>query len=254
MAKDQPRKHFYHELLHPHVGFHTYDWERKRWYFRHDVGHLPSVTSVLGEHADKTWLEEWRTAVGEAEAERVSGRAKSRGNALHDACQRYVSNEDVDVDELMPANVSAFLAVRKVLNEHVDVVYGIEYLVYSKILETAGRTDLIATWDGDPAVIDFKTASRRKTEDDVHGYFLQATTYSMMIEELAQIEIPLIVIILAVDFEDEPQVFVKRKAAYVDEVKRVFSIPRSYKPCTDHTSGSSPSASSSDSGTSSSSE
>mgnify|MGYP003340071493 CR=1 FL=1 len=87
----------------------------------------------------------------------------------------------------------------------------------------AGRTDCVATWNGIPSIIDFKTSRKLKEEQWIHSYFLQATAYAIMFEERTQLHIPQFVILIAVDNE-QPQVFRKNTAEYVDEVKRLFCL------------------------------
>jgi hypothetical protein len=70
-------------------------------------------------------------------------------------------------------------------------------------------------------ILDFKTSSRLKTEDEIENYFLQTTTYAMAIKELKGIEVPKIVILIAVE-DNEPQFFIKNTSDYVEKVKQVF--------------------------------
>jgi genome maintenance exonuclease 1 len=99
---------------------------------------------------------------------------------------------------------------------------GIEYPLYSKRLKTAGRTDLIAEWDGSLAIIDFKTSRKPKKQEWVKNYFLQATCYSLMLQERTGIVCPDIVILISVD-DHEPQVFHKKRKDYLEEVVRIFT-------------------------------
>jgi hypothetical protein len=71
-------------------------------------------------------------------------------------------------------------------------------------------------------VIDFKTSKRRKEEEDIQSYFLQATVYSMMAEELTEHKFPQIVVAIAVD-HDDAQIFVKNRDDYVDRALEVFA-------------------------------
>jgi len=106
-------------------------------------------------------------------------------------------------------------------NKYVDNVYGTELALYSKVLGVAGRTDLVAEYDGIPSIIDYKTSRKIKKEKWVQNYFLQSTIYSMMFEYHYKIKIPQIVILMAVDHES-PQIFVKQRNQYVNEVIKTF--------------------------------
>jgi genome maintenance exonuclease 1 len=107
-------------------------------------------------------------------------------------------------------------------DKHVDNILGIELPLYSTVLKTAGRCDLIAEFDGVPSIIDFKTSRRLKKEEWIESYFLQTTVYSMMFEYMYKIEIPQIAILIAVDHE-EPQLFVKDRGEYVNRVIEIFT-------------------------------
>ena len=121
----------------------------------------------------------------------------------------------------MPVNVFTFSEIRPLLDLHVGVVYGIEVPLYSHTLRCAGRTDCVAEWDGIPTIIDFKTSKRPKTEEWIQGYFLQATTYAIMMEELTGIAVPKYAIVVAVD-GSEPQVFTGEIAKFKDRVLDIF--------------------------------
>ena len=196
--------------------------ENARWYVHPDGGGYKSVTSVIGAALSHEWLDEWRGRVGDEEADRVSGRAKTAGTAVHDLCERYVLDSSVSLDGDMPTNVASFRSIKRALDRHLDLVYGTEVLLRSDTLMTAGRTDLLGKWDGVDSVIDFKTSSRMKRADDILGYFLQETAYSIMAGETFTIEFPQIVTVIAVQFEEEPQVFVRRALDYEERVREIF--------------------------------
>lgn len=184
---------------------------------------LRSVTTVLGDKLDKTWLIEWKRRVGEREAARISKAAMARGTALHGICERYVANEEDYLQGAMQRDKLMFHSIKTVLDEHVDDVLGIEVPLYSLALKTAGRTDLVAKYDGVYSVIDYKTSKRVKTESQILSYFLQSTVYSMMFERIYKVPIYQIVIIIAVDNEPKAQVFTKARGLYIRKVLDLFA-------------------------------
>lgn len=184
---------------------------------------LKSVTTVLGEHGDKSGLEKWRTRVGDEQADRISHQATRRGTSLHSICERYLLNEETYPPNTMPAVVSLFKGIKPLLNRYISTIYAIEAPMFSDYLGTAGRTDCIALWNGDPAIIDFKTAGKLKKEEYIHSYFLQATTYSLMLEEMVGMVARKLVIIIAVEHENVPQLFVKNRDEYIEEVLSIFT-------------------------------
>ena len=192
-----------------------------RRYYTTPGGVFPSVTTVLGEKMDKTAIEEWKQRVGKEEAERVSRQATVRGSAVHKLCEDYLMNQPIDPRRVMPFNMMTFKTIKPVLDQNVDVVYGIEAPLYSKRLNTAGTTDLLARFNSINSVIDFKTSKKQKKEEWIEGYFIQAACYSMMAEELTGLEFPQIVIIISND-EYEVQTFVKKRDDYRDRVLEIF--------------------------------
>lgn len=193
----------------------------KRFYLLPDGSKVPSVTTVLSSQG-KDHIEAWRNRVGHAEADKITTQAKNRGTAIHTLAERYLMNMDDYAEGAMPINVFDFQSIKKILDENVDNIYGIEYPLYSYRLRTAGRTDLIAEWQGRPAIIDFKTSRKPKRPEWIENYFLQATCYSMMTYERINISCPDIVIIIAVDHED-PQIFCEKRSKYLDKTLNLFT-------------------------------
>jgi genome maintenance exonuclease 1 len=186
------------------------------------VTKLKSVTTLLGEKLDKTALLEWRAKVGEEEANRISTQAARRGTAIHNIAERYLLNESNYAKGEMPVNVESFLPIKSALDNHVDNIRGVELALYSKALGCAGRTDLVAEFDGKLSIIDFKTSRKEKKEDWIESYFLQSTIYSMMFQRLYGMEVTQVAIIITVDHEKKPQVFVKDRGLYVNRVIEVL--------------------------------
>jgi hypothetical protein len=191
-------------------------------YYKTPVGNLPSVTTVLGQKLRNQGIEEWKARVGEEEARKVSTQAATRGTAVHDLCEKYLRNDPNYKRGAMPFNLITFSGIKKHLDMCVGSVYAMEAALWSKRLGTAGRTDLLAGWLGVNSVVDFKTSKRKKDEEDIESYFVQATCYSMMAEELTTLKFPQIMVIIAIDHEDTPQVFVKSRDQYVDQVLQIF--------------------------------
>lgn len=182
-----------------------------------------SVTTVLSEKLDKTALYEWRKRVGEDEATKISVQAARRGTSIHAIAERYVLNEEDFYKKEMPSNVDMFNQIKPVVDEFIDNIYGVELPLFSKTLKAAGKSDLIAEYDGIPSIIDFKTSRKLKKIEWIENYLLQATAYSLMFESLYKIKIPQIVIIIAVDHEKDPQLFKLDRSNYVNRVLEIFN-------------------------------
>ena len=179
----------------------------------------PSVTTVTGLHNAKG-ITEWRRRVGEEEANKISSYATSFGTAIHKIIEDYINNKESFLDFAKPQEKWVFNAAQNYLDK-IDGVYCQEGCLYSDVLQLAGRTDCIAEYEGIPSVIDFKTARKAKEEAWIKSYFLQATAYSLMFEELTGISVPQIVIIL-MTYSGEVTVFKKQRKDYYEDLKEVI--------------------------------
>jgi hypothetical protein len=146
--------------------------------------------------------------------------------------ENYLMNvEDASGAGIMPFNYVLFKTLKHSLDHNVGLIYGLEYPLYSAKLKTAGRADLIAEWGdnrdqaGDPvALIDFKTSKRPKKAEDITAYFVQATVYALMFEEMWNFpEIEDVVILIAVDHEPL-QTFRRPKKEFLPIVEALFPM------------------------------
>lgn len=216
------RKHFEFDLIEfDHLN--RIDGETARLYETPTGERYPSVTTVLGKMSDKTSLNEWRKRVGDEEANKVSARASSRGTFIHTMCEKYVLGEEVDTS--MPHNMMIFRQIKGILDEKVDMIRATECTLYSHHLKIAGTCDLVADYDDRLSIIDYKTSTKRKRKDWIEGYFLQASLYAYMLWEMKGIAVKDIVIIIGVDDELEPQVFIERPSNYIE---KAADLVRSY--------------------------
>lgn len=214
-------KLFKHDFVTPHKLTQKVI-DGKRHYVTEEGLKFKSVTTVLSEKLDKTALFEWRKRVGNEEANKISTQAARRGTAFHGIAERYLLNEEKIFKNEMPINIESFKLIQPILDKNIDNIKGIELPLFSKILKTAGKTDLVADYNGTLSVIDFKTSRKIKKEEWIESYFLQATVYSMMYEYLYKTSVPQIVILISVDHE-EPQIFVKDRKDYVNRVIEIFT-------------------------------
>ncbi len=166
----------------------------------------PSITSVLGAVEDKTWLESWRNALGPAKADAESKRCADRGTAIHLLTEKYLKNEEPDLDSASTLNAGLFRQIRPHLNK-INNIYALEKAVYNKQLRIAGRCDCVAEYDGVLSVIDFKTSNQYKYRDMIEGYFLQATFYALAFNEMFEECVEDVVIIIAIEKGIVPLVF-----------------------------------------------
>ena len=174
--------------------------EHGRRYTTPEGNVYPSITTVLSILSEAS-IKKWRQRVGEEEANRISTRASIRGEKVHLACEDYVNN--VPWDEIKAKNtpdiIASLLQIRPVLDERVGMVYCQEVPLYSDHLRVAGRVDMVAEFDGQLSIIDFKTSKRAKKLDYIESYFCQESAYAIMWEEQTKIPIKQLVTIIACD-------------------------------------------------------
>ena len=194
--------------------------ESGRKYFTPTGNAWPSVTTVLSAYNKKAIME-WRKRVGEEEANRISGKASRRGTKMHSLCEDYILGKlnGIHLQKLMPFDKMMFSQLRPFLDTHVDNIYCLEQALYSDKLKLAGRVDLIAEWDGELAVIDFKSSTKEKKEEYIANYFMQCSAYAEMFEEITNREINKIVVAIATE-EQNAQIFVKDKSNYLQQLNQ----------------------------------
>jgi len=181
----------------------------------------PSVTTIIGKYFDKSYLSVWKEKIGEREAGLITGSSATKGKNIHKMAEKYLLGEDYKKGQIS-LNLYEFNKLIPVLNQHITKVLGIEIPLYSHELKTAGTTDLVCEWDQERSIVDFKTARSAKSKEDILNYFAQATAYAMMFEECYGLTVKQIVIILLVEHEDRPVVFVEQSENYMDLVKGIF--------------------------------
>lgn len=179
-------------------------------------GEFVSVTTFLGAvfNDDPDWFEKWAKKLGGRDkAEAESKRCADRGTGVHLALEHLLKN-DAKPDEAGDYQFM-YRQIERVLSIHVDDIHALELPMWSKLLGLAGRVDCIAKYKGELSIIDFKTATKEKLAQYILSYFLQATCYSLMLEEMYGLKAEKLVIIIAVEKSDQAQVFVRDRRDYL---------------------------------------
>ena len=170
--------------------------------------YYPSVTSITS-FKNAAFFKDWRKKIGEDEANRITARATQRGTAFHSIAEDYINGE-LDLDKYLdnnPLSVRMFQSAKDTLNR-INNIHCLESFLYSHYLGLAGRVDCIAEFDGELAVIDFKTSTKEKKEEHIENYFVQETAYAAMFLERTGIEVKKIVTLIATE-EGSIQIFQK---------------------------------------------
>jgi ATP-dependent exoDNAse (exonuclease V) beta subunit len=219
-------KNFIHLATRPELSFGIqHQTKNGKRFYETPAGELyPSITSILGEFS-KASIQAWRKRVGAEEANKVSGKASRRGTRLHSVCESYIQNNEGFLQGELPHITELFKTIEPFL-ERIDNVHGVELGLYSDHFGVAGRTDLIAEFDGKLSVIDYKTSNRTKKKEWCESYFAQCAFYAVAYEELTKIPVPQVVVIIAVDNE-QPQLFVEKRDDWIDkiwEAKKLYEL------------------------------
>ena len=138
-----------------------------------DLIRLVSITSVTS-HFNKEIFVKWRKKVGEEEANRITKAATSRGTDMHTLVEHHLKNEDLP--KVQPISDFLFKISKSTLN-NINNIHALESSLYSKELGIAGTVDCIAEYNGELAIIDFKTSAKPKPEDWIEHYFVQCMAY-----------------------------------------------------------------------------
>lgn len=177
-----------------------------------------TVLSVLSRDS----IQKWRQRVGEAEANKISHRASTRGTAVHDIVEKYLDNE-VDLTKYTFDVIQSWKNLQPILDERLSVIYEQECPLYSKYLGVAGRVDCVGVFDGVPSIIDFKTSRKLKKREWVTNYFQQEAAYAIMWEERTGMPITNLVTIMDVDNE-QPVVFKEHRDEWAPKLLETIEL------------------------------
>ena len=155
---------------------------------------LVSITSVTS-HFNKEIFVKWRKRVGEEEANRITKKATSRGTDMHTLVENYLLNIP-ELPKVQPISDFLFKISRSTL-DNINNIHALESSLYSKELGIAGTVDCIAEYEGELAIIDFKTSAKPKPEDWIEHYFVQCMAYGCMLYEMTGNMVKKLVIIMA---------------------------------------------------------
>ena len=174
---------------------------------------VPSITSVTSFYNRQIFID-WRKRIGIEEANKITKRATTRGTDFHEAAQAYLENRDLVWEDYLPATKFMFHHAAPYLDK-INNIHAIERTLYSEYLGLAGRVDCIAEYEGELAVIDFKTSTKIKPEKWMENYFVQEMFYAAAYYELTEIPVTKLITIMVTPGGDV-EVFDKRnKGDYI---------------------------------------
>jgi len=169
-----------------------------RRYVGKDEKPVPSVTTILGDTGDKTALIAWRKRVGEAEATRISTESAGLGTKVHNALEKFILQEDYEIKGNNHISIMAKNMVTEMIDKglsKVDEIYGVEVGLIAEGLY-AGTADGVGMWEGEEAIIDFKTAKKIKKREWIEDYFMQGCAYALAHNEMFGTDIKKVAILM----------------------------------------------------------
>ena len=174
---------------------------------------VPSITTVTSFYNREIFVK-WRKRIGLEEANRITKRATARGTDFHQVCQDYLENKELNWDDYQPLSKFMFFHTKPYLDK-INNIHAIERTLYSEYLGLAGRVDAIGEYEGELAVIDFKTSEKIKPEEWLENYFVQEMFYGSAYYELTEIPIVKLITIMVTPGGDV-KIFDKRnKGDYI---------------------------------------
>jgi len=153
--------------------------------FRHytcpDGTNVPSVTTILSQTKDTSGLDEWKSRVGEAEADRIKNEASTLGTGIHNNLELHIMGKPM-VGQYMTRALAGVI-VKHGLSK-IGEIWGSEVSLFSQGLY-AGTTDLVVLMkDGTPAIVDFKNSLSFKNTEWIDDYRAQLGAYSLAHNEM----------------------------------------------------------------------
>jgi genome maintenance exonuclease 1 len=151
----------------------------KRLYETPDGNAVASVTTILDATKDKTHLIAWKKRVGEQKAQEIVTEAAGVGTRMHKYLEDYIDTGEWPQPGSNPYAQQAHNMAQVIKDNVMDdvEVWGSEVNLYMPNMY-AGTTDLVGTYKGQPAIMDFKQTNKPKKVEWVVDYFLQLTAYA----------------------------------------------------------------------------
>ena len=165
----------------------TQNVDGQRFYQAPSGKWLPSVTTVVGKQS-VDGIRKWEKRIGLLKAEKIRRASAWRGTQYHTIVECYLKNEPEKIEKSEGLPSFLFGASREVL-DRIDNIHLLEAPLYSTDLGIAGRVDCIAEFDGELAIIDFKTTKNLKKVEHLKKFFVQEAAYAYMYYELTGIEV-----------------------------------------------------------------
>lgn len=150
----------------------------------------PSVTTILQAtmpKAEQKRLEQWRQKKQAFVGADIDSRsdAAARGTKIHELIAAQLQGKHLEC----PQELLEFWNPIRHMIPAIGALIAIESAVYHPHLSYAGTLDLIASWQGQLTIFDWKTSHRIKRLEWMGDAALQVTAYKAAFECLLEIEV-----------------------------------------------------------------
>ncbi|MGY5149273.1 MAG: PD-(D/E)XK nuclease family protein [Candidatus Nitrosopumilus sp. bin_68KS] len=192
------------------------DREDGHWYKTKFDKIYPSISTILSATSSddkQNSLKAWRE--NEPAHEYITAQAQDIGTQSHKIIENYLSNVlSLEEFDLLP--IAHFNNLKPYL-ENISNVISIEQRMYSDKLKVAGTSDLIAKYNGEISIIDYKTKRKPQMDEYMYEYYLQTTCYAQMFQEVTGQKINQVVILVSSE-KNTRQEFIKSCDDYIEPV------------------------------------
>lgn len=188
--------------------------------------HVPSVTTVLDRTKDKTALKEWADRVGQEEATRQKEQAAYIGTWMHTTLEHILEGKPLALGRdwlAMKGHQMAFTLANRYFGA-ISEIHGSEVGLHYQA-RYAGTTDLVATYRGKLAIVDFKQSVKPKRHEFITDYFHQLAAYAVAHDFLHETSIDYAAVLIAVqdgttqEFTTTGREFQQFKDQWMDRVE-----------------------------------
>lgn len=179
----------------------------------------PSVTSVLSADKSKSAsLAKWVERIGVEAAEAVKFRAATRGTDVHHLIEDYILGRETE-KKMMPNVIEMANGLKQIADDRIDNIRLVEGQLFSHHLQVAGTVDLVAEFDGELSIIDWKTSSRPKHSNHINNYYQQEAAYAVMFEE--RTNLPVRKLVTLVVHPEGTQMFIEDRDKWIGSFREL---------------------------------
>lgn len=158
------------------------------------TGDYHSVTTVLSNTSDKSFLEDWKEREGKEKTERITRQAAGVGTDFHTLGEHYLAGKELPKVQWLATHM--FESAKPLLKENVTAVHALEVPLWSDIAKVAGRVDAVLDWKSQPCIFDYKCI-RHHNPEWLHDYWIQVTIYAHCVHQMTGIKINRLVLCCA---------------------------------------------------------